>query len=384
MLFANYLSQANPQLHLTNCLALQTMTAEDPKAAMIAAGLYGVVDADQAVLIDPTSTNTRAIAIFDGRRLLIMIDGLRTFAQARDLVLNWDYYNLRQEVTGMSKPFCDAARTTQSRIPPTWFASSIETRIIGYSYGGATGACLGAIRKQFFPSQPMRVYSYGAPRPGTLGSSTHFRSSGLIRVAGRFDPVPTIPPHPDEEPLICLMAPERIRAGMNTQEQPFRGYYVNTDGSTTVNYEDHTIATQVRQNLADWLVSGAVFANDFHSLTAYVTKFTRGVAANPPINLAEPPTTRVRTPDIGPTAERTLMREAALASGLEVAGNPEVATNEIYGVIVPTPKLRFRKATILGVRACTYDGEIVAFFVGKREQRRVVRDLNRRLKASGM
>jgi len=384
MLFANYLSQANSQLHLTNCNTLRCMTLDDPKAGMVIAGLYGIVDADQSILVEATSTNTRALAVFDGRRLLIVIDGLRTFAQARDLVLNWDYYNLRSEVSGLSKPFADAARFTESRIPPAWFSSSIETRVIGYSYGGATGACLGAIRKRFFPAQTMRVYSYGAPRPGLGSCSGQFRAAGLIRVCGRFDPVPTIPPHPDEEPLICLMAPSRIRSGMQTQEQPFAGYYVGLNGETSINYEDQVISTQVRQNLADWLVSGAVFSNTYHSLDSYITKFQRGVANNPPLNLADPPTTRPRTPDIGPVAERALMRTAAINSGLEVEANPEVATNQIYGVVVKVPNVIFRKATVLGVRACTYDGQIVAFFKGKREQRKVVRDLNRRLRASGL
>jgi len=384
MLFANYLSQANPQLHLTNCLAIKTLTLEDPKAALAASGLYGITTADQAVLIDATSTNTRGLAVYDGRRLLIIVDGLRTFAQARDLVLNWDITNLRSEVSGLSKPFADAARTMESRIPPTWFSTSIETRIIGHSYGGASGSCLGAIRKRFFPAQPMRVYSYGAPRPGLGSTSGQFRAAGLIRVVGRYDPVPTIPPHPDEEPLICLMAPARIRAGMQTQEQPFSAYYVEADGRTIINFEDQTISTQVRQNLADWLVSGAVFNNTYHTLDSYIAKFQNGVNNNPPLNLADPPTRFVRTADIGPSAERALMQQAAINSGLEVAGNPEVATNQIYGIIVPVPKLRFRKATILGVRACTYDGNIVGFFSGKREQRKVVRDLNRRLRNSGM
>src|SRR4029077_12752401 len=115
---------------------------------------------------------------------------------------------------------------------PSWFGDGQSWILAGHSFGGAQMEAFAGLLRVNMPASRISTFSYGAPRPGTVTFQERSAGINLIRWYNDTDPVPYVPPHTDEAPLLALALPDDLQLGCNRQVNPYLGRMIRPDGTT--------------------------------------------------------------------------------------------------------------------------------------------------------
>jgi pimeloyl-ACP methyl ester carboxylesterase len=359
----------------------------------VAEGLGGLAEirADNPQAFDPGDTLTYFPSTATTSACLLCTPGPNTTDSIRVVLFSGTVgtENLQNMVSGFiqpvgniaygeSIPWATAATDIIVQSPPLWFQSTDDYYFFGHSYGGATAIVLLARMNRTIRKIVQSVVTFGSPRPGNEDLQTWIPAGRLTRWFNSDDPVPHIPPHRDEAPVMFLLFAPAASASMDVQVQPPNGVCLFPDGGYgNAEYWPESGPT-LDVSLASWLAGNETFAESTHGLPEYRRRlYINAVLGRPPTVLPA-----AMQEDEVPFAPTPAVERALVASGTAalatIAAAPQALPPSTPGTTTPRVKAR-KQGKIWTVEQ---SGNVIAIGPGKRHAKKLAREFNRSIRAA--
>lgn len=332
------------------------------------------------VIINAYEDHPNMAVYYDADDVLVLCGGMTQAQQAVNLGISWLSPTAEFRRDGVTDMLRSAANWLITRAPVVANPGTRRVTFIGHSLGGAvaTVACAFATPHGRVDK---RLYTYGAPRPMTASWDSQAMNYTFVRVWLAGDPVVRLPPHFGDATDWFVLQPLRVQRMMNSLKHQKAGIEITASGVMTAkdsaNEEDLGIAFDVGL----WLYGPNAFRADVHSLQAYLGAFSAASASIPQQTPTEParqaePRIRVTVPE-----ERQRIQHAARNGSVTVTADIPAVAADIQSQVTVISGVRYRRGKRAGVRVVTYDDHIVAWCSGLRAQKKLVKELNRTLRA---
>jgi hypothetical protein len=418
--------------HVANIALLEAANGQYSTLAGFARQTYENFDLvnDKYDVIGPSANNTAMVIVRDfiNLRLLVVCCGMsnyagqaNTFQQAPALIAGWRNVNVYGSTE--MQPFQSAASLVMAFAGSGLGATTWrEITLVGHSFGGAVCTQLHMQLGDQFKLAGIKSFTYGSPKSYNTNQS-RMRLSWYTRVLTPSDPVACLPPSPSESPVMMLAIPPFPSAISTRVSHPVEPYYVHPDGTMSLSRQLSGVIPRTNDTLqlVQWLTGVNVFGSPNHSLAAYKTALmnvpligehpytgdrdwgraglqpqpenTPDVAGEggggdaddlePGVGPIAQPASRSRLPKVSAVAQRREIVENLREQGAITTASVVQARASWVATQKPVANAVFASRTIRGVRTVTYGGEFQWICSNRREQRKLVRDMNNVLREMG-
>jgi hypothetical protein len=363
-------------LHMQHVRLLQAMEAGTLPQTLAEVPGVSASDYDYLVRPSPTDYRTRFIAIDGGDLVAIIIQGLSTTRPGLGLVTEAARYSDNVQLAGFTYAIQQGALEIFALVSPWLNHRNTRVRIIGHSYGGALGGAVGVLLNGLLPPDYVRVWSYGAPRPGNRHCFAALGAARYSRVIVAEDSVPHYPPHLTESPSITALAGSLNAVAMQGMGQPYGAYEVSPTGDITPSPIRPYRYNSLLLTALNYMGSPDGFFGPVHSLNFLAGRLSLSISRPVPApsrghTLGDPDDTPT-PPGIVSQMSTGVIHDLGAASS-QVPGPTYNAAVESLQLASPS---RYRCSRIYGVWCVTRDGAVVAVCSGKRECHRRRNRLN--------
>lgn len=257
---------------------------------------------------------------------------------------------------------------------------SNTTYVLGHSYGGVFAQLFAKRLKSLLPNRVVKVWTYGAPRPGNLEFARSAWWGTNFRWWGTDDPVRYIPPHIDESPWLAVMNGLILQENLDTQVQTGSGAGISPAGNITDGTGDPGNEGGVAYSLYAWLTGQHGLANPVHTIASYKERFDLAYrnAFVPPVPPSPPAQSQ---PSVRPRRDEERIIEENRIPALNALGNGgggPVVVDPTQGTGGTSPT-RYRLRKVGRVWCVQWLGRTVAIGPGKRHAKSLRRQMNRTL-----
>lgn len=346
-----------------------------------------IADADTVAMVPSGPTNPKTFVVGDhtNRRLLVVIGGMDNDLQ-RDAILT----ALRTQPPdgGRGAPPYDngvAAILPYTNFggPGTWD----EITIIGHSYGGAVAMCLASRFYVTYDTPNVWTFTYGAPKYGLSTLANFWRGSSVVNVVNTDDPIAGFPPSFSDDPVFCLLVGtggfSNTFAGTRNSDlwkAPMTKYLVR-DSRFIQTSTDNFLANKHPLPVTAWLLSQDWFGAVSHTLDGYVGAIANVPAVEAPsIQPHTVPAASVNAPRMTEVQMSQEVRRSLQSAGLQTATDVDLAVRQTQAAIISIRGTYYTRARFHKVPVVKYDGQIVLVCKGVRDQKKIVKQLNKTLR----
>jgi len=313
---------------------------------------------------------------------LILLAGAETAAVAEQLIPGVFGGVAVQSTYGMSQVFADAANVILDSIPVLYGLGGKPLFIAGHSFGGATAQALGVLAQARGLGGPVRVWSYGSPRPGVELFAGFVERIDNSRFMTLTDVVPHLPPNSqDNLSLAAILTTGQLRLANRLVQTPW-GYTV--DAVTGITPASNNNASL---NFAGFTIFGSAFVTTFgasnsaHLLQTYNAAF----AASEPHYIAptRPPPPNPELPIVQTVRQREVVVAQAEAIIRADATAPSGLTRSYVvppALLPSSPRYVAKKMGLIWT--IQLSNEIVGVGTGKRDAKSIARKWNRAARAA--
>ncbi len=243
------------------------------------------------VNIPATDFCTNAFVCVTGSAVLVLVAGTNG-DQVPNLLSTWISGSVDSLIPGVNLTFAQAARYIKANISLQWLTQGQDWFLAGHSFGGAIVEVLARIVQTTFNPNSLTVWTFGAPRPGDAVFQDSVDQVNLFRYFNDTDPVPEVPPHTPEAPLLHFALPNRVAANLNRQVQPNGGIRVAQNGSFTYTNEQTLPLSINEPSLLAWALGSQCFSAQAHAPTEYANRLAlaaQSVSVSPPMSINRNP-----------------------------------------------------------------------------------------------
>lgn len=314
--------------------------------------------------------------------LFMGFSGMQNISQTLPMIASWTRPPDPPTVTGVCSVWENAWRLIFAENPATLFANKQNVYLVGHSYGGAV-ACAAAV---FFSVATVRpnitLITYGAPRVGTFQGAQFVSRNNPTRWWLTADPVPYIPPWPNECESLAAVLPTSIRQGFGDMTQCSGGWEITATGDISSNNNTSRRVPRVWLSVGQYLSGSDAFFSPNHAIGVYNAAFAAAVAQNdiiPP----DPPQPPPQPPPHNTPAQIRRILEIGEAVIEADATNPQGVTRNYAPPPVTDPSApSYRAARDGHVWVIKLGDEIVCAATGKRAAKVLARKWNRSARAA--
>lgn len=375
-------SMTDSAKHRENCRMLKAYCYDQMTLAAAASVLSDIFENSQPFVrtLGPSSNRgmSRLVTFQDYTILLcggISPSGSQIPAIVQSLVL--------PEPANFPTEIMDAARRGFDEVAAE-FGSTIRNRsfgggrlvLIGHSWGGAIAA---QALPYFGPNygENVECYTYGTPRFAGAGWDQCFRNKWYVRCMNDDDPVPTFPPHLDQYPNFLGLQGRIIIQRCCSFIHNRAGFLVDNDGNFSIADVSTPDTWGQHVDFATWLSGQSGVLNNAHSLDEYLRRFTVAAARVPPPAPMDAPAVAEPIPDTSTQTVNRVERVAIAMAAVEDTGDEAATAREVVSRVVPVRAERYKAGRYGGLPVVKYAGNVVAYTKNRRQQRSLVRYLNR-------
>lgn len=342
---------------------------------------------DEYWLIAATATSPKAFVVKNKveDQLLVVCCGANGDQQIQALI---DAFRTPPVLGGRAaEPYNTAAlwikQATLNDPGRTWD----EITLIGYSYGGATALALASWFYREETTERIYTYTYGSPKYGHKSLGNFWRGWIVINVVNYNDPIPSLPPTFTEDTVFNLY----VRAGVTTwgpaaanntsdYTSPMTYYRLVNNGLFLSSSQIPAI-NRFPLPITQWLLSDDFLGSQEHSLGGYIAAMSRvGAIEFPSFQPQAIPSASVNAPRLTQAEKTRQTRQALQSAGLTTATDPQRAIVQTQQAIISQRGIFFRRGRIGKVPTVTYNGMIVLVCRGIRDQKKIVKQLNKNLR----
>jgi len=205
---------------------------------------------------------------------VIYLDGCRSALQANAFMNGYDNGYGPTNTMGRQDYLRDAVQQLNARLAQGHFGTPEYVTLVGYSLGGSVAVRWAFDLHQARSPWKLKVFTYGAPR--SLNSD-HIRvldRTPIIRYMNSDDPVPLIPPRPNDVPALAILNPLLTNLRWCTFYHVQGGAALFPNG----NIADVALPPDAFLNpttsLASWLAGFTQTQNGPHTLHSYISRLT--------------------------------------------------------------------------------------------------------------
>lgn len=238
------------------------------------------------------------IMVFKSEMEFVMIaGGTQGTIHTQGLINGWNNVNSNAVDAGASLQFAECVYAMRAELGNAFTPLRANWFLAGHSYGGAVCEAFAAIAKFRDDANIVGICTFGSPRPGTVMLQDRLQGVPIRRWFNDTDPVPNVPPHTLEAPLLHYVLPHRLAQGINHQVQPVGGRRIMPNGDVSL-LEVQTLPLHLAEpSLALWLSSSNAYGAQAHGIGEYKRRFGLMVDQNsveqqpgPDRSPPEPPT----------------------------------------------------------------------------------------------
>lgn len=326
-------------------------------------------DTPRSVVVLPQDTTISNGVIIAADNYVFILIGGTDGTQVPGLINAWANPSPNPLIARGANDWWQAAAQRFINAMPAGIPRNADYYLAGHSYGAATVEVIASWLLNNRIGNSLNVWTFGAPRPGTDVFQSRVSTLNLWRYFTDTDPVPEVPPHTPEAPILHFFLPNNLALGVNRQVQVGGGIRVDPMGNFTFT-NDQTLPLSINEpSLLAWLVGSNCFQAQAHNPREYQRRLILspvpptsqlGPDRSPPLTAEEPVDISVRI--IHQITDRAVasMEPSTLPPGL-----PAI-----------TPGSRKNRYTIRrhrGAWSVWYQGQIVSLCASKREARQVAR-----------
>lgn len=252
--------------------------------------------------------------------------------------------------------------------------------LFGHSLGGALMVTLAAYLRINYPPSRIRVMTFGGPRTGCRQLVDNVHNIDITRWMSDDDPVPLVPPTPQQAPALLLTIPIQSGVIWTRQRHVQGGVSIASNGDTD-NAELPPVAVMSpTTSLGSWLYSLFGTEANTHSLSTYVSRLrlhfaqVQGVVGTHGRSTPPEPSHALTSQEVTKANQKT----ASVLFGSGESQNAQIP-------VIPR-QLAFRAAKVNGVWYTTLGSLIVSIGPTKKKARALANSGNeffRRLQRQG-
>lgn len=221
--------------------------------------------------IDPLVTNMMVFK--HGMEFVLLAGGTQGTVHTSGLIAGWNNPNSLEVDAGASQQFADAVYAVRSRLGNAFTPIRGNWYLAGHSYGGAFCEAFAAIARFRDNANIIGISTFGSPRPGWERLQERLQAFPIRRWYNDTDPVPNVPPHTPEAPLLHFFLPNQLAQGMNHQVQPVGGRRISPDGTVTLTEEQSLPLSVTEPSILLWLAGSNCFGAQAHGMDEYARRF---------------------------------------------------------------------------------------------------------------
>jgi len=229
-----------------------------------------LVNGFQSVYYPPTGLTVGAYYGGDNNRKVLLLDGALTTVQAANLISGYAAYLGLQVINGDNLWFRENMNAYLAMMQGGHLQVPEYLDIVGYSAGGAAATCIAWKLKMLGSLLKLRVFSYGAPRPGGPYIRDRLERTPIARYMTFNDPIPLVPPRIQDAPTLTATVPISVSLSWSNMVHTQGGIVLYEDGSTENALLPPEAIVNPGTSLSAWFFQTAGAENNPHAMSRYV------------------------------------------------------------------------------------------------------------------
>lgn len=323
---------------------------------------------------DGKRTNTGMVK--SGDDLIIFLCGIPNKDYVPGILEGYQRFTAGHWQIGETAGMDDALDSIWAAAGPGWLSPAKRISIYGHSWGGAIGTALGVFLQRQLNKEPLRVYTYGSPRPGNEYFAEQANAMDVKRFMLSGDAVTRTPPWYTEFPAVSLIGGYGEMRKFSTWRQPTRGFQIDVPGTFWLATEEVPVTnSQAATSLLNLLYGWFDNANVVHRISSYRASFAAGaVGSTPPAEAPQPEPEK--PPKLNSTVRTRIETEGERILRATVRQPNNIFENTVVTPIDPNLPDRYRRKRFGDMWAVVFRDDIVDCASGKRHAKQLARRYN--------
>lgn len=306
--------------------------------------------------------------------VLWLAEGTTELTHVPNMVNGWTFFRGGADQLGLSDAFKTASAGLLRDLRPEFWQARYRHIMAGHSFGGAQLHAVAVTLARAFPGLSPRGFSYGSPRPGGTLFQQLSVNTAWTRWFTASDPVPQVPPHVNEAPLLHLGTGLVLTVGANQQVQPPLGKRINADATITVQETSDFPLVVPDISLLSWITGVNCMSSQDHRLSVYMDRFSAMQATSQTTLRPRTAPPVLEVPDNQPRVVQ--QRQIVEAVRVAVAAGPVPRPNAVLTQPPALPGTRYRVKRFEGIHYVTFADQAYGIGPGKRAARKLARAWN--------
>jgi pimeloyl-ACP methyl ester carboxylesterase len=322
----------------------------------------------RSVAYDKTDQRPAVYIGGDNSGLAVYIDGVSDATQTNLLVSGYDNGQGFGLVQGYNPWLHEAARLIDGAIHSMELLTNpFRITIFGYSAGGAIGTVILKRHPNLADRSYMRLVSYGSPRALSTFDIETVSSKRICRWMNDNDPIPLVPPRPEDSPLLFLTLSFITVARYSSYVHTQGGLSLAEDGTATGAFLPPLAAMSPLTSLQAWYVGETNTVNNPHWIGNYEDRLFR-------LKESMRPGERGPAPEGHREAPATATRRELTRGQIEVFGQVQHAASEQNkNQVVVKPVVLFKAVRAGRIWAVEFGGQLFTYSGNKKRARHLAR-----------
>lgn len=299
----------NVDLGLFHARMLTLLRSTFPQTAMDIVLREQLPNGFQSVYFPPTNNTVGVYYGGDNTRKVMYLDGISNNTQAVNLVGGYSSALGLRIINGANVWIQEQLNTYLGMMSGGHLQTPEYTDFVGYSAGGAVATCLADRLRELQSVQKVKVFTYGAPRPGASRVRDHMRRTPIVRYMTPGDPIPLVPPTLQDAPTLAPLVPVPVLLSWSSMVHTQGGVQIRESGSTEERILPSDASMNPGTSLASWYFSLDGGLQGPHAMQTYVAYL---VACS---RVANTPAEKII--DIGPAEVEAVAERRAVNQGRE-------------------------------------------------------------------
>lgn len=231
-MFTRYLTTDHwrPEKHLIACRIIREMYSDRP-TVRVRTDYPALVQVNDGLEFFPaTSTMPSFLVCWDASNAAIFLRGVIPGLHVSGIIGGWYDLHRATNPLGANQYLWDCAHNVILNLPFELIGGRRNWWIFGHSFGGAVGELVADQLQRGGVTNSVRLYTYGAPRPGGVVARKAIERFQPYRYFFANDLVVRNPPHSEEYPILSYFLPTQALINIDSQVQPERGYVLMPSG----------------------------------------------------------------------------------------------------------------------------------------------------------
>lgn len=345
----------------------------------------GTNDICNMIAAGPANSKTFVVRDYEALHMLVVSSGADGSTQTNAII---EAFRLAPEPSGRAaEPYNTGALTVLPFTSPNPDPAWNKITLIGHSYGGALALALASRFYLTWPDCRTFCYTYGSPKYGRSDLGNFWRGHPVINVYNWNDPIPDLPPKFADDPVFYVYVAGGLssfggvlQGNMEKFSAPMCNYQLRDSrlilsSGTNLVFQGHPLP------ITAWLISNDYFGAVAHSLDGYQAAMGNVPAVElPSIQPQAIPTVSVNAPRLTAPQQERVVRQALQSAGLTTATDVSVAVTQTQAAIINQRGTFYKRTRFRKVPTVSYAGEIVLVCKGIRDQKKIVKQLNKSLR----